>query len=301
MHNGQWKIKEYHTAITQVAPQKIVLDLEGSGLYTLFAMKAKARKCYTLVSEEDRHSVQRLLENNKWFTNQVVLIHNLNQVSGQVDVIIHDWDEGQILALTNLIQLVKARDQWLVRKGGCIVPHEIRLHLAAITDPTFKDYVKELWDFSAHGLDVYGHVSDVHSRNNVLWGPLQQPPVSPQIPLWAIKPMTTSLDHLLNFRTHFILQLSQAATVHGLALFLEVRFISTMAKERGWKSCHQKDPYTFFLSKPIENFQAGEFIGGEFSYSVQNKEITTEISAAIKIRKETSKFHFSEVRKDTMI
>ena len=268
-------------------------------------MKAGAAKCYTLISEQKRNSVFNLVEKNRrqcQNENQgpVVFVHHLSQVIDRVDVIIHDWNEEQILALSNLTQLIKARDQCLVPKGGCMVPHEIRLQLGAMTDSTFENYAQEQWDFSKYGLD-YSHVADVSLRTNVFWGPLMNPLVSPKINLLAIKPMTMSLNQVLNYSTSFFLELSQNCTVSGLALYLEVRFIATISSTMGWKPCHQRDPYTFILSKPIESCRANELIQGTFSYSVQNKKIATEVKTVIKLKDVTSEFLLTEIRKDTMI
>ena len=268
-------------------------------------MKAGAAKCYTLISEQKRNSVFNLVEKNRrqcQNKNQgpVLFVHHLSQVIDRVDVIIHDWNEEQILALSNLTQLIKARDQCLVPKGGCMVPHEIRLQLGAMTDSTFENYAHEQWDFSKYGLD-YSHVADVSLRTNVFWGPLMNPLVSPKINLLAIKPMTMSLNQVLNYSTSFFLELSQNCTVNGLALYLEVRFIATISSTMGWKPCHQSAPYTFILSKPIESCQANELIQGTFSYSVQNKKIATEVKTVIKLKDVTSEFLLTEIRKDTMI
>lgn len=285
------KLKAYRSAITpDKFSDKVVLDLSFSDFYTIFAIQARASKCYTLIKPSKRQTVERLLKDNKCLINEnVFLIEDISEVKGPVHIIIHDWSDTQVLSISNLIQLIRARDRCLVN-GGLFVPPQIRLEIAAVSDPTLISDEQHRWDFSKYDID-FGNIPKVSLGTNVSWGSMHNLEVSPRVTLWHIVPYNITIAEVHQCR-RFLLEVPEACTIHGLAVYLEVKFTPLT----GYRSCHQLDPCVYVLSKAVQVKQR-EVLSGKFSMSTEQKKVTTDIKTTITLRNETSEILVREIRK----
>ena len=286
------KVRAYQSAIASgTCSGKIVLDLSNSDFYTIFAIRAYASKCYTLVSPSKRQTVQKFLEDNKCLINKnVFLIGDISEVKERVDVIIHDWSDNQVFSISNLIDLLVARDRCLAINGQ-LIPSEVKLEISAVSDASLISDEHQRWDFTKYRLD-YDHIAKVSLGTNVLWGHLPTAEVTKKALLWHLVPIHMSLQELLQYRSPFFLEVSQDCKIHGIAVNLEVRFT---ARTR-YRTCHQINPWTFVLSEPLQ-VQQGDLLQGMFSLSTRVKRVKLEMETKIKLRNVVSKLLVSEILK----
>ena len=205
-------------------------------------------------------------------------------------IIIHDWSDNQVFSISNLIDLLVARDQCLL-KGGLLIPHEIKLEIAAVSDATLISDEHQRWDFSKYHLD-YEHIAKVSLGTNVFWGPLGASEVTKKALLWHMEPISMSLHEVLHYRSRFLLEVSRNCMIHGLAVYLTAKFTALSR----YRTCHQLDPYAFVLSEPLR-VEKGEVLSGMFSLSTRIKKVKLEMDTNIKIRDVVSKFLVSEILK----
>merc|ERR1719468_1332161 len=76
---------------------RIILDLTRSeGLYTLFALRAKAKKCITMVDRIDIDVVKNFINGNG-YSDQVSVIGHFSEITSQVHIIMTDCSCNDIL------------------------------------------------------------------------------------------------------------------------------------------------------------------------------------------------------------
>ena len=118
----------YRKAIVQaVKPGQVVLDMgAGTGILSIFAAQAGARKVYA-VERTGIASVARRMVKRNGYENVIEIIEgNLEDIDlpEKVDVLMSEWMGGLGVDENMLAPLVMARNRWL-KPGGKILPERV--------------------------------------------------------------------------------------------------------------------------------------------------------------------------------
>lgn len=145
----------FHRAITAaVTPGDVVLDVgAGSGILSLFAARAGARRVYAVECTPIARLASRLAQVNRLTGTVQVIEAPIESVTlpERVDVIVSEW-LGTIGVDENLLGLVlTARDRWL-RPGGRVVPRHVTAWMAPAHIPMRPDV--SFFTDDPYGLDL---------------------------------------------------------------------------------------------------------------------------------------------------
>eukprot|EP01132_Coremiostelium_polycephalum_P005863 gene5863-7292_t len=135
---------------------KIVLDVgAGTGILSMFAAKAGAKKVYAVEGSFMATYCQKLVESNGFGSVIKVVDKIMENVTikdieeGQVDIIISEWMGFYLFHESMLESVLDARDRWL-RPGGIIFPSRADLLMSPINLDRFMQKRLGFWK------DVYG-------------------------------------------------------------------------------------------------------------------------------------------------
>lgn len=146
----------YRKAIQHIVkPGSVVLDMgAGTGILSIFAAAAGARKVYAIERTEIATVARRLIEQNGFADRIEVLQSDLEDVDlpEKADVIVSEWMGGFGVDENMLAPLVIARNRWLV-PGGAIIPGRVTAFAAPATIPEFDETIAHLRS-KPHGVDL---------------------------------------------------------------------------------------------------------------------------------------------------
>ena len=187
----------YRLAIAHVVkPGDVVLDMgAGTGILSIFAAVAGAKKVYAVERTEVAAVAIRMIEKNGFTDRIEVIQQDLEDVTlpEKVDVIVSEWMGGFGVDENMLAPLVMARDRWL-KPGGKIIPERVTSFVAAAEVADFDEAIA-YWNSRPHGVDMSVIASmttqeSFHTQTDL-------PPASliaePQ-KMWSHDPYTCSLE-----------------------------------------------------------------------------------------------------------
>ncbi|KAJ1488186.1 protein arginine N-methyltransferase [Baffinella frigidus] len=157
MLKDQQRTKGYRNAIMNnphCFRDKIVMDVGcGTGILSMFAVKAGAKHVYGIECSGIIHTARQIIADNG-LSDKITLIHGkceeIDLPVDTVDIIISEWMGYALLYESMLDTVLYARDKWLVKVGGIIMPDVATLYMVGIEDAQYKDEKIHFWD------DVYG-------------------------------------------------------------------------------------------------------------------------------------------------
>ncbi|CEL93651.1 unnamed protein product [Vitrella brassicaformis CCMP3155] len=163
------RTRAYCDAIQQCAgllEGKTVLDVgAGSGILSLFAARAGARRVYAVEASNMAHIAKEIVAANG-LGDVVEVIHtaveDVTLPVDAVDVIVSEWMGFYLLHESMLDSVIYARDRWL-RPGGLMLPSSARLHIAMCD---LSDYWREEfeWTRDFFGFDMTPLVPHLKER-----------------------------------------------------------------------------------------------------------------------------------------
>jgi len=136
---------------------KIVLDVGcGTGILSMFASQAGAKHVYGVDMSNIIDEAKGIIEDNG-FKDKITLIKGkIEEVelpgvgAGQVDIIISEWMGYALVYESMLESVLFARDKWLNRTTGIMMPDKTSMYVTAIEDRQYKNDKIHWWD------NVYG-------------------------------------------------------------------------------------------------------------------------------------------------
>jgi predicted RNA methylase len=186
----------YRRAIAHVVkPGDVVLDMgAGSGILSIFAAAAGARKVYAVERTAVAGVARRVVESNGHAERIEVLESDLENVTlpEKVDVIVSEWMGGFGVDENVFAALIIARDRWL-NAGGKIVPGRVTALLAPAEIPDFDEAIA-YWRSRPHGVDM-SVIADMttqetfHTQTHLTTDALM---ADPKV-MWTHDPYTCSL------------------------------------------------------------------------------------------------------------
>lgn len=139
------RTRTYRAAIEnnpQDFKDKIVLDIgAGTGILSIFAARAGAKHVYAIENAEIAHFAREIVKRNGLESKITVIKGKMEEIVlpvPKVDIIISEW-MGYMLFYESMLDCVLwARDKYLCKENGKMLPDRCTVHLAAIEDGDFK-------------------------------------------------------------------------------------------------------------------------------------------------------------------
>lgn len=273
---------------------KVVLDIGcGTGILSLFAARAGAKHVYAVDNAEIALFAKEIVRANGYEDKITVYKGKIEEIEfpfkeGEVDIIISEW-MGYFLLYESMLDCVLwARDKYLNKSTGKMLPDRAQMYVAAIEDSEYTNEKKSFWD------DVYGFNMSVMSTS------IFKDPVVDTVP-----PAQIMSDHCcildldlvrmqpgeVNFSNFYSLKMNYTDKVHAMVAWFDTTFgdlkrpvvltTSPMKKYTHWKQS------VFYLEKPLD-VRKGETLYG----SIATRQDTTNFRELnIKIS-----FHIEEQR-----
>lgn len=146
----------YRQAISKtVKAGDVVLDVgAGTGILSLFAAQAGARKVFAVERTNMVEMIEKLAERNgvqdviEIFQSDIETFH----ASESVDVIVSEWIGGYGVDENMLTLVLDARDLWL-KPGGKMLPEQVTAWMAPVWDSKLS-LEMSLWRSRPHGVDL---------------------------------------------------------------------------------------------------------------------------------------------------
>jgi SAM-dependent methyltransferase len=202
-----------------VKPGDVVMDLgAGTGILSLFAVAAGARKVYAIERTDITAVARRVIEANGAADRIELLQREAEDVvlPEKVDVIVSEWMGGFGVDENILPAVVMCRDRWL-KPGGKIVPGRVTALLAPVAIAEFDEAI-ESWRMRPHGLDL-GVIATLtthetfHTQTRLTPGDL----LAPAQEMWSQDPLTCTLQEVdQSFTTSLRFEAARAGAVSGV-------------------------------------------------------------------------------------
>jgi SAM-dependent methyltransferase len=220
----------YRRAIAlAVRPGDAVLDMgAGTGILSVFAAQAGARKVYAVERTAIAAVARRVVESNGFADRISVLEGDLEDVDlpEKVDVLVSEWMGGLGVDENMLAPLVIARNRWL-NAGGKVVPGRVTAFLAPAWVGDLDEDLGH-WRARPHGIDL-GVIAaltaqePVMSQAHIGVADLLAEPRR----LWSHDAYTCSLEEAdRSFEAELVFAADRAGPLSGLATW----FIADLAE-----------------------------------------------------------------------
>jgi protein arginine N-methyltransferase 1 len=238
---------------------KIVLDIGcGTGILSLFAARAGAKHVYAVDNAEIALFAKDIVKKNGFEDKITVYKGKMEEIEfpfkeGEVDIIISEW-MGYFLLYESMLDCVLwARDKYLKKGTGKMLPDRAQLYVAAIEDSDYTNEKKTFWN------DVYGFDMSVMSTS-VFKDPVVDTVPAAQIMsdyccILDIDLVNMKADEV-NFSSYYSLKMNYTDKVHALVAWFDTTFgeltrpvvltTSPMKKYTHWKQS------VLYLDKPLD-------------------------------------------------
>ncbi|MBV9927257.1 MAG: 50S ribosomal protein L11 methyltransferase [Acidobacteria bacterium] len=213
--------------LATVKPGDVVLDFgAGTGILSLFAARAGARRVYAVERGPMAHVMRRIVAANGEAERVRVIEEDMQNVSlpEKVDCIVSEW-LGTFGVDENLLPpLLMARDRWL-KPGGVMLPQSVK----AVAAPVWSRELSEKLDFfrgHPYGLDL--SLMAEATLDELAW---PETPVTPEDyvsepqPMWTTDVYADTVEQArLPFRASLSFKASRAGKVNALVAWFTADF-----------------------------------------------------------------------------
>jgi len=138
---------------------KVVLDIGcGTGILSIFAARAGAKHVYAVDNAEIALFAREIVKKNGLEDKITVYKGKMEEIEfpfgeGGVDIIISEWMGYYLLYESMLDCVLWARDKYLNKDTGKMLPDRAQLYVAAIEDSEYKNEKKTFWE-NVYGVDM---------------------------------------------------------------------------------------------------------------------------------------------------
>jgi predicted RNA methylase len=117
---------------------KVVLDIgSGTGILSIFAVRAGAKHVYAVDNAEIAEYAKHIIKHND-LTDKITIIkgkvEEIDLPVAEVDIIISEWMGYFLLYESMLDTVLFARDKWLKKDTGIIMPDKFHINMAGFRD-----------------------------------------------------------------------------------------------------------------------------------------------------------------------
>jgi len=247
---------------------KVVLDVGcGTGIMSLFAARSGAKKVIGIDASDIVIQAQQIVKDNQLENVVTIIKGKVEEVEipvEKVDVIISEW-MGYCLLYESMLQTVLyARDKWLVKEGGVILPDRATIYITAIEDGEYKDDKINFWD-NVQGFNMRC------IKKLAIQEPLIDVVDPKQVMSTSARILTIDINSVkeedLSFTVPFRLVATRDDFCHAFVVSFDIDFMKCL--KRVSFSTAPGTPYThwkqtvFYLNEVL-SIKKGEEIKGEF-------------------------------------
>ena len=130
---------------------KVVLDIGcGTGILSIFAARAGAKHVYAIDNAEIALHAREIVKDNGLSDKITVIKGKIEEVElpfgeGEIDIIVSEWMGYFLLYESMLDHVLWARDKFLNKKTGKMLPDRAQMYVAAIEDSEYRDGKVNFW------------------------------------------------------------------------------------------------------------------------------------------------------------
>ncbi|DBA90994.1 TPA: hypothetical protein ACH3X2_004201 [Trebouxia sp. C0005] len=286
MLQDQIRTGTYYAAILENPTDfqdKVVMDVgAGSGILSLFAAQAGARKVYAIEASGMAKYARQLVAASG-FTGAVEIIQSKVEelaLDAQVDVLVSE-PMGTLLVNERMLETyLYARNRYL-KKGGRMFPQVGRIHTAAFSDANLYAEVANKAFFwmqpSFYNIDITCLHKEAAAAyfTQVVVDAIDPSVIVSQCASKTFDFGSITDPELINFTIPLQLQIGRACVVHGIACWFDVLFDGSNTQR--WLSTAPGQPTTHWfqlrclMETPL-HVQQGQVITGELRLAAHNRQ-----------------------------
>jgi protein arginine N-methyltransferase 1 len=204
-----------------------VLDIGcGTGILSIFAARAGAKHVYAIDNAEIALHAREIIKDNGLSDKITVIKGKVEEVElpfgeGEIDIIVSEWMGYFLLYESMLDHVLWARDKYLNKKTGKMLPDRAQMYVAAIEDSEYRDGKVNFWK------NVYGVNMSVMSQG------LFSDPMVDTVPANNLMSDTCCILDLdlvnmkkgdVEFSNFFQLKMNYNDKIHGLVAWFDTSF-----------------------------------------------------------------------------
>ena len=218
----------FQRAISQtVKPGQVVMDMgAGSGILSVFAARAGARKVYAIERTTIAVFAREVLFANG-VEDRVEIIQSDIETAllpEKVDVIVSEWMGGFGVDENMLAPVLIARDRWL-KPGGRMLPERVTAWAAPAWDPHYHRDAN-YWRSNPCDVDLSAVLN--HTSHEILLGQYHITPdnlLAEAQPLWSTDVASAALEHSQRaFHSSLVFQSRVEGRMNGIAAWFDAEF-----------------------------------------------------------------------------
>lgn len=152
MLKDQVRTKAYQRAIENNRSDfkdKIVLDIgAGTGILSIFAARSGAKHVYAVENADIAYFAQEIVKQNGLADKITIIKGKMEEIQlpvPEVDIIISEWMGYFLLYESMLDSILYARDKYLTKTDGKMLPDRCSIYLAALEDESYKNQKIGFW------------------------------------------------------------------------------------------------------------------------------------------------------------
>jgi protein arginine N-methyltransferase 1 len=150
---------------TDIFKDKIVLDIGcGTGILSIFAAKAGASHVYAIEFADIADYAKEIIKRNNLNDKITIIKKKVEDTElpvEKVDIIISEWMGYFLLYESMFDSVLYARDKWLDKNNGFMLPDTASITIASIEDVDYKKSKVDFWD------NVYGINMDCFKQTTI--------------------------------------------------------------------------------------------------------------------------------------
>jgi len=274
MLKDEVRTKTYQRSIMQnkhLFKDKVVLDVGcGTGILSMFAAKAGAKKVYAVDFSGIAVQAKEIVRVNGLSHIVEVIRGKIEEVEldcgeGGVDIIISEWMGYFLLYESMLDSVMVARDKWLNKKTGIMMPDKAIMYISGLEDANYKDEKIHFWD------DVYGFdmtcIKDIAINEPLVETVDYQHVMTDQCKIAEFDIMTMKPSDV-DFTAEYSLKAKRDDYCHALVVHFDIEFSACHTPVTFSTGCHSQYTHwkqTIFYLKDDLTVNAGEIISGQIS------------------------------------
>jgi len=270
---------------------KIVLDIGcGTGILSIFAARAGAKHVYAIENAEIAHFAREIIKRNGLEDKITVIKGKMEEIElpvKSVDIIISEW-MGYFLLYESMLDCVLwARDKYLNKKTGKMLPDTAKVYIAAIEDGQYKAQKKKFWN-NVYGVDMSVLTPTVMKEPLVDY--VNRDMIMSDSALVLDLDLVTCNKEDVNFSHKYSLKMRYKDRVHGLVGWFDTGFTRlnkpvVLSTSPYRPNTHWKQT-VLYLEKDL-NVNVGDVLEGSIAIR-QSKENFRELDIKISYHMENS-------------
>lgn len=245
---------------------KIVMDIGcGTGILSIFAARAGAKHVYAIDNAEIALFAKQIIKDNNLSDKITVIKGKIEEIElpvKEVDIIVSEW-MGYFLLYESMLDCVLwARDKYLNKQTGKMLPDRAQLYIAAIEDSEYMEEKDHFWK------NVYG-VNMACMTNGIFVDPMVDTVPSNNIMSDSCCILDLDLVNMkpgeVEFSNCYSLKMMYTDKVHALVAWFDTSFnnlqkpvvltTSPMKKYTHWKQ------NVFYLETPLDVRKGDDLCG----------------------------------------